>query len=99
MKALIPLMIAACLAACGGGDTSGDSTMNPASATGTANTSAAANAPTATTAGMTDFTTFTEKLMSDQSNTEQPLAVAPANFYFPDNNNESAFAAVMPAGG
>jgi len=55
------------------------------------------NPPTATPAAKTNFTTFTEKLIGSQSETEEPQAVAPADFYFPDDDNEAAFAAVVPA--
>jgi len=55
------------------------------------------NPPTATPAAKTNFTTFTEKLIGSQSETEEPLAVAPTDFYFPDDDNEAAFAAVVPA--
>ena len=82
MKRLVPILTVVCLAACGGGGMSDNSTMNP---------------PTATPAAKTNFTTFTEKLISRQSETEEPLAVAPADFYFPDDDNAAAFAAVVPA--
>ena len=88
MKPLVPMLTAVCLAACGGGGMSGDSTMNPDSTM---------IPPTATPAAKTNFTTFTEKLISRQSETEEPLAVAPTDFYFPDDDNEAAFAAVVPA--
>ena len=55
------------------------------------------NPPTATPAAKTNFTTFTEKLIGSQSETEEPQAVAPTDFYFPDDDNEAAFAAVVPA--
>jgi len=53
------------------------------------------NPPTPT--AKINFTTFTEKLISSQSETEEPLAVAPTDFYFPDDDNAAAFAAVVPA--
>jgi len=53
--------------------------------------------PTVTPTAKTDFTTFTEKLIGDQSETGEPLAVASPDFYFPDDDNEAAFAAVVPA--
>jgi hypothetical protein len=81
MKRLVPALTAACLAACGGGDMSDSSTMNP---------------PTVTPAAKTNFTIFTEKLISSQSETEEPLGVAHTDFYFPDDDNEAAFAAVVP---
>jgi hypothetical protein len=59
-----------------------DSTMNP---------------PTVTPTAKTNFTTFTEKLLRSQPETEEPLAVAATDFYFPDEDNEAAFAAVVPA--
>ena len=55
------------------------------------------NPPTATPAAKTNFTTFTEKLIGSQSETEEPQAVAPTDFYFPDDDNATAFAAVVPA--
>ena len=55
------------------------------------------NPPTATPAAKTNFTTFTEKLIGSQSETEEPVVVAPTDFYFPDDDNEAAFAAVVPA--
>jgi len=82
MKALVPVLAAACLVACGGGDMSDQTTMTP---------------PTVTPAAKTNFTTFTEKLISTQSETEEPMAVARTDFYFPDDDNETAFAAVVPA--
>ena len=82
MKALVPVLTAACLVACGGGDMSDQTTMTP---------------PTVLPAAKTNFTTFTEKLISTQSETEEPMAVARTDFYFPDDDNETAFAAVVPA--
>jgi hypothetical protein len=82
MKGLLPVLMAACLAACGGGDMADNSTMNP---------------PTVTPAAKISFTTFTEKLVSRQSETEEPLAVAPTDFSFADDDNQAAFAAVVPA--
>jgi hypothetical protein len=55
------------------------------------------NPPTATPAAKINFTTFTEKLISSQSETEEPLAVAPTDFSFADDDNQAAFAAVVPA--
>jgi hypothetical protein len=88
MKRLVPVLTAACLAACGGPGMSDNSTMNPDSTM---------NPPTATSAAKTNFTTFTEKLISRQSETDEPLAVAPTDFSFPDDDNAAAFAAVVPA--
>jgi hypothetical protein len=88
MKRVVPVVIAACLAACGGGGVADNSTMNPDSTM---------NPPTVTPAAKTNFTTFTEKLVSSQSETEEPLAVALTDFYFPDDDNEAAFAATVPA--
>jgi len=82
MKALVPVLTAACLVACGGGGMSDQTTMTP---------------PTATPAAKTNFTTFTERLISTQSETAEPMAVARTDFYFPDDDNETAFAAVVPA--
>jgi hypothetical protein len=82
MKGVAPVLMAGCLAACGGADMSDNGSMNPA---------------TATSAAKADFTTFTEKLIRSQSETGEPVAVAAADFYFPDDDNESAFAAVVPA--
>jgi len=88
MKRLVPVLTAACLTACGGGGMSDSSAVN---------TDSTMNPPAATPAAKTNFTTFTEKLISRQPETEEPLAVAPADFYFPDDDNEAAFAAVVPA--
>jgi len=88
MKRLVPVLTAACLAACGGGGMSDNTTVNPDSTM---------NPATATPAAKTNFTTFTAKLIGSQSETEEPLAVAPTDFYFPDDDNEAAFAAVVPA--
>jgi hypothetical protein len=88
MKRVLPVLMATGLAACGGGGMSDSSTMNPDSAM---------SPPTAAPAAKTNFTTFTEKLISGQSETAEPLAVAPADFYFPDDDNAAAFAAVVPA--
>ena len=88
MKRLVPVLTAACLAACGGGGMSDNSTMNPDSTM---------NPPTATPAAKTNFTTFTERLIGRQSEIEEPLAIASTDFYFPDDDNEAAFAAVVPA--
>ena len=97
MKWEVPVLMAACLAACGGGDMTGSSTTG-SSTTGSSTTgSSATNTPTAPPAARKDFTTFTEKLIGSQSDTGEPLAVASTDFYFPDDNNEAAFAAVMPA--
>ena len=82
MKSVVPVLLAAGLAACGGGDMADNSTMNP---------------PTVTPAAKTNFTAFTERLISSQSETEEPLAVARTDFYFPDDDNETAFAAVVPS--
>jgi hypothetical protein len=88
MRRVVPVLMATGLAACGGAGVSDNSTMNPDSAM---------NPPTATPAAKTNFTSFTEKLISSQSETEEPLAVAPADFYFPDDDNAAAFTAVVPA--
>ena len=88
MKRLVPVLTAACLAACAGGDMADGSAMNPGSTT---------NPPTATPTAKTNFTTFTEKLVGSQSETDEPLAVAPTDFSFPDDDNAAAFAAVVPA--
>jgi hypothetical protein len=88
MRWVVPVLMAAGLAACGGGDMSDNSAMIPDSTM---------NPPTVTPTAKTDFTTFTEKLIGDQSETEEPLAVASTDFYFPDDDNEAAFAAVVPA--
>jgi hypothetical protein len=64
---------------------------------GTMNPGSAMNSPTVTPTAKTNFTTFTEKLIGSQSETEEPLAVAPTDFYFPDDDNAAAFAAVVPA--
>jgi hypothetical protein len=82
MKGLVPVLMAASLAACGGGDMSDTNTMSP---------------PTVTPAAKISFTTFNEELISSQSETDEPLAVAPTDFYFSDDDNEAAFAAVVPA--
>jgi len=82
MNRLTPVLMAVCLAGCGGGGMSDDSSMNP---------------PMATPAAKTSFTSFTERLISSQSESEEPLAVASTDFYFPDDDNEAAFAAVVPA--
>lgn len=84
MKRLVPMAMAmaACLAACGGGGDMSDNTMNP---------------PMATPVAKTSFTTFTERLISSQSETEEPVAVASTDFSFPDDDNGAAFAAVVPA--
>jgi len=82
MKRLVPVLMAASLAACGGGDMSDNSTMNP---------------PTVIPAAKISFTTFTERLISSQSETDEPLAVAPRDFSFSDDDNAAAFAAVVPA--
>jgi len=81
MKRLVPMLMAVALAACGG-DMSENSTVNP---------------PAAMPAAKTSFTAFTETLIHNQSETEEPLAVAPKDFYFPDDDNEAAFVAVVPA--
>ena len=88
MKRLVPMLTASCLAACGGGGMSDTSTVNPDSTM---------NPPTTTSAAKINFTTFTEKLISSQSETAEPVAVAGTEFYFPDDDNEAAFAAVVPA--
>ena len=82
MMRVVPVLMAAGLAACGGGEMSDNSAMNP---------------PTAMPAAKISFTTFTEKLISSQSETAEPLAVAPTDFSFSDDDNEAAFAAVVPA--
>jgi uncharacterized lipoprotein YmbA len=82
MKWVLAVMMAAGLAACGGGDMSDSSTMNP---------------PMVAPAAKISFTAFTEKLISNRSETEEPLSVAPADFSFADDDNEAAFAAVVPA--
>ncbi len=86
MKPLLPLLMAASLAACGGGEM----------ADNTATDNTATNPPAAAAASI-NFTAFTEKLISSRSETEEPLAVAPTDFAFPDDDNEAAFAAVVPA--
>ena len=88
MKRVVPVLMATGLAACGGPGMSDNSTMNPDSTM---------NPPTATSAAKTNFTTFTEKLISTRSETEEPLAVASADFSFADDDNQAAFAAVVPA--
>ncbi|HKD54536.1 MAG TPA: hypothetical protein VKB72_09995 [Steroidobacteraceae bacterium] len=82
MRPLAPVLMAACLGACGGGDMSENSAISP---------------PTAMAAAKTSFTAFTEKLIGSQSETAEPLAVALADFSFADDDNEAAFAAVVPA--
>lgn len=88
MKRVVAVLMATGLAACGGGGMSDNSAVNPDSAM---------IPPTVTPTAKTNFTTFTEKLIGSQSETEEPLAVAPTDFYFPDDDNEAAFAAVVPA--
>jgi len=88
MKRLVAVLMATGLAACGGGGMSDNSTLNPDSAM---------NPPTVTPTAKTNFTTFTEKLIGSQSETGEPQAVAPTDFYFPDDDNAAAFAAVVPA--
>lgn len=88
MRRVVPVLMATGLAACGGGGMSDNSTMNSDSAM---------NPPTVTPTAKTNFTTFTEKLIGSQSETEEPRAVAPTDFYFPDDDNAAAFAAVVPA--
>ena len=82
MKWVLPVLMAASLAACGGGDMSDNTTMNP---------------PMVTPAAKISFTTFTEKLISSHSETAEPVAVAPTDFSFADDDNAAAFAAVVPA--
>ena len=82
MMRVLPVLMAAGLAACGGGEMSDNSAMNP---------------PTAMPAAKISFTGFTEKLISTHSETGEPLAVAPAQFSFADDDNQAAFAAVVPA--
>jgi hypothetical protein len=82
MKSLVPVLLVAGLAACGGGEMSDNSAMNPA---------------TVMPAAKISFTGFTEKLISTHSETGEPLAVAPAEFSFADDDNQAAFAAVVPA--
>jgi hypothetical protein len=82
MKRVVPVLMAAGLAACGGGEVADNSTMNPRMVMPAAKIS---------------FTSFTEKLISTRSETEEPLAVASADFSFADDDNQAAFAAVVPA--
>jgi hypothetical protein len=82
MKRLVPVLTVACLAACGGGGMSDNGAMNP---------------PMVRPAAKTSFTSFTERLISSQSETEEPLAVASTDFSFPDDDNQAAFAAIVPA--
>jgi outer membrane PBP1 activator LpoA protein len=42
-----------------------------------------------------DFTAFSVQLLKSESDTAQPLTVNAAQFVFPDNDNLSAFAAVL----
>ncbi len=84
MKRVVPLLAAtACLAACGGGGVS--------SPTGPAPVAVAPSPPTGV-----DFTAFTKSVLSSQSDTAMPVAVAATEFVFPDNDNPTAFAAVLP---
>jgi hypothetical protein len=80
MKPLVPLLLAVSLAACGGGEMSDNTAMNPPAAA----------------AARINFTAFTEKLISTRSETGEPVAVAPTDFAFPDDDDEAAFAAVVP---
>jgi hypothetical protein len=82
MKRVVPVLMATGLAACGGGEVSDNGTMNP---------------PMVMPAAKMSFTSFTEKLISTHSETEEPLAIAPADFSFADDDNQAAFAAVVPA--
>ena len=83
MKRAVPLLVAtACLAACGGG------TSSP---TAQAPVAVAPSPPTGV-----DFTAFTKSVVSGQSDTAVPMAVTAAEFVFPDNDNPTAFAAVLP---
>jgi hypothetical protein len=79
---LVPVLMAGGLAACGGGEMSDNSSLSP---------------PMMTPAARISFTSFTEKLISSRSETEEPLAVAPTDFSFADDDNPAAFAAVVPA--
>lgn len=79
---MMPALMAAGLGACGGGEMADNSTLSP---------------PMVTPAAKISFTTFTEKLVSSRSETEEPLAVAPADFSFADDDNQAAFAALVPA--
>lgn len=84
MKRVVPLLVAtACLAACGGAGTSMPTAQAPV-----------AVAPTPPTG--VDFTAFTKAVVSGQSDTAMPVAVTAAEFVFPDNDNPTAFAAVLP---
>ena len=80
------LAAATCLAACGGGTTSTTSTPGQMPVTMTP----------AQPSGV-DFTTFTEKLLTIQSDTGAPTTVTANGFVFSGNDNPAAFAAVVPA--
>ncbi|HEY0767955.1 MAG TPA: hypothetical protein VGD47_08350 [Steroidobacteraceae bacterium] len=83
MSRLVALLLAsACLAGCGGGTTS--TTAPPAAATPPAS-------PTSV-----DFTAFTKELLSNQSDSAEPVPVTATQFLFPDNDNPTAFADVLP---
>ena len=86
-RSAVAVLTLACLAGCGGGSGSGAGTSS--------STMAVSSASTAPSAMSVDFTTFTKGLVANQSDTALPVAVSPAEFRFPDDENPQAFATVL----
>ena len=83
MNRVVPLLVAtACLAACGGGT---PSTQAPAPV-----------AVTPPPVANVNFTAFTKNVLTVKSETAVPVTISAAEFAFPDNDNPSAFATVLP---
>ena len=90
MKRLTPsLLVAACLAACGGGASS------PGQSTSTS-TSTPTPPPTSVTGSTVNFTTFTKEILAVRSEDAAPVTVPVAALVYPDNDNPAAFSAVIP---
>ena len=81
-RSLVIVVMSACLAACSGGASMSDS--HPS----------AVSAASATTDNV-DFTEFTKTLVASRPDTTDPVPVASNEFVFPDNDNPTAFAAVL----
>ena len=90
-RSLALLATAICLGACSGGTTSMPS-QTPVTMPSQTSMTMAPVQPSAV-----DFTAFTEKLVTNRSDSAVPTPVTAAEFVFPDNDNLAAFAAVLPA--
>jgi hypothetical protein len=84
-RASLFLVMAACLAGCGGGSGGGSASVS----------SPSAGSATSAVTEKVDFTAFTAALVASRPNGTDPVPVTSSEFTFPDDNNPTAFSAVL----